>query len=247
MNADLKFDTFKGLVSLSMEDLCKDLFLGNRESIKIKKEGVAIKNLVRIFNAALTISNQKGFKAMSLRDLSAEAGLSMGALYTYFKSKDELLRMIQRQGRMVVKRVLQDQIERADDPRTKLRRVIQAHLYLSEVMQSWFYFSYMETKNLAKEEHKKAIEAELYTEKILIEVMKTGQEKGIFRPVETEMAGAVVKAMLQDWYLKRWKYARRRISVERYAGFLIELVEAYLLARGNKERKECISPTSPRR
>jgi AcrR family transcriptional regulator len=231
MNADLKFETFKGLVRLSMEDLCRDLFLENRESIKIKKEGVAVKNLVRIFNAALSLSNQKGFKAMSLRDLSAEAGLSMGALYTYFKSKDELLHMVQRQGRMVVRRVLQGQIHGVDDPRSKLRKVIQAHLYLSEVMQSWFYFSYMETKNLAKEEHKRAIEAELFTEKILIDILKKGQEKGIFRPVEREMAGAVMKAMLQDWYLKRWKYARRRISVEKYAGFLIDLVESYLLAR----------------
>jgi AcrR family transcriptional regulator len=231
MNADLKFETFKGLVRLSMEDLCRDLFLGNRESIKIKKEGVAVRNLVKIFNAALSLSNQKGFKAMSLRDLSAEAGLSMGALYTYFKSKDELLHMVQRQGRMVVRRVLQSRLDGVDDPRTKLRNLIQAHLYLSEVMQSWFYFSYMETKNLAKEEHKKAIEAELFTEKMLIDIMKKGQEKGIFRLVEREMAGAVLKAMLQDWYLKRWKYARRRISVEKYAGFLIDFVESYLLAR----------------
>ncbi len=168
---------------------------------------------------------------MSLRDLSAEAGLSMGALYTYFKSKDELLHMTQRQGRMVVKRVLLGQLDGVDDPRTRLRKVIQAHLYLSEVMQPWFYFSYMETKNLAKEEHKRAIEAELFTEKILIDIIKEGQRKGIFRPVERELAGAVLKAMLQDWYLKRWKYAGRRVSVEKYAGFLIDLVESYLLAR----------------
>jgi len=231
MNADLKFVTFKSLVSLSIEDLCRELLLGNRESIKIKKERVAVKNLVKIFNAALTLSNQKGFAAMSLRDLSAEAGLSMGALYTYFKSKDELLHMIQRQGRMVVKRVLQGQIDGVHDPRIQLRKMIQAHLYLSEVMQPWFYFSYMETKNLGEEEQKKAIEAELFTEKILIDIMKKGQRKAVFRPVEMELAGAVLKAMLQDWYLKRWKYARRRISVEKYAGFLIDFVESYLLAR----------------
>ena len=172
MHADLKFETFKGLVSLSVEDLCRELFLGNRQSIKIKKEGVAVRNLVRIFDAALTLSNQKGFKAMSLRDLSAEAGLSMGALYTYFKSKDEMLHMILRQGRLVVKRVLQGQVEGIEDPRTRLRTVIQAHLYLSEVMQPWFYFSYMETKNLSREEQKRAMEAELFTEKILIDIMK---------------------------------------------------------------------------
>ena len=228
MHADLNFETFKGLVSLSIEDLCRELFLGNRQSIKIKKEGVAVRNLVRIFDAALTLSNQKGFKAMSLRDLSAEAGLSMGALYTYFKSKDEMLHMILRQGRMVVKRVLQGQVEGILDPRARLRTVIQAHLYLSEVMQPWFYFSYMETKNLPREEQKRAMEAELFTEKILVNIMKKGQERGVFRPVETALAGAVLKAMLQDWYLKRWKYAGRKITVEKYAAFVVDWVTTYL-------------------
>jgi len=230
MSGKLKFKTFQKLVNVSMEDMCRELFLGNRQSIKIKKEGVAVKNLVKIINAALSLGNTKGFDAMSLRDLSAEAGLSMGALYTYFSSKEELLYMIQGQGAVVI-RVLLDQTAGMEDPRMKLRRAIQAHIYLSEVMQQWFYFAYMETKNLAKGEHKKAIEAELFTEKILVDIMKDGREKGIFRDAEMELTGAVLKAMLQDWYLKRWKYARRGINAEKYASFVIDLMETYLLEK----------------
>lgn len=229
MEKDLKFDAFKDVLSLTMEDMSRELFQGNRETIKIKKEGVAVKNLVKILNAALNLSNEKGFAAMSLRDLSAAAGLSMGALYTYFTSKEELLHMIQRQSN-VVAQVLLDQIKGIDNPRMKLRRVIQAHLYLSEVMQQWFYFAYMEAKNLAKEEQKKAIESELLTEKILIDIMKEGQERGVFKAADIELTGAVIKAMLQDWYLKRWKYARRKVTVEKYAAFLVDLIESYLTA-----------------
>jgi len=228
MATDLNFETFKGLVNLSMEDLCRELFLGNRESIRIKKEQVAVRNLVKIFNAALTISNDKGFTAMSLRDLSKEAGLSMGALYTYFSSKEELLDMIQRQGRLVAKRVLLTQIEGIEHPGERLKRIIQAHLFLSEVMQPWFYFSYMETKNLAKQEHRKAIESEIFTEKIITEIIQEGQERKVFRSVQKELAGAVIKAMLQDWYLKRWKYAGRKVTVEKYADFVLDMIYTYL-------------------
>lgn len=228
MKDDLKFEAFKGLVCLSLEDLSRDLFLGNRQSIKIKKEGVAVRNLVKILNAALTLSNQKGFAAMSLRDLSREAGLSMGALYTYFTSKEELLHMIQRQS-AVVMQVLVDQIRGIDDPRVRLKRAIKAHLFLSEILREWFYFSYMETKNLGKEEHRRAIDSELFTEKIYVDILLEGQKAGVFRAVETDLMGAVIKAMLQDWYLKRWKYARRKISVEKYADFLVDLVESYLI------------------
>jgi TetR/AcrR family transcriptional regulator, cholesterol catabolism regulator len=36
--------------------------------------------------------------------------------------------------------------------------------------------------------------------------------------------------MLQDWYLKRSKYAKRHVSVEGYADFLLEWVESFVLA-----------------
>lgn len=233
MEEDLKFRAFERRMNLSVEELCRDLFLGNRESIKINKEQVAVKNLVRIVNAALKLSNRHGFAAMTLRQLSKEAGLSMGALYAYFTNKSELLRIMQQHGSQVVMRVLRDHIEGIDDPRTRLRRAIHAHLYVSEVMQPWFYFSYMETKNFPKEEHKKAIEAELSTEKMLTEIIEEGQVKGLFKPVQTDLIGAAIKAMLQDWYLKRWKYARRKVSVDQYAGFLVDFAESYLISEAS--------------
>lgn len=42
----------------------------------------------------MSLSQKTDFHSMSLRDLSSGTGLSMGALYNYFKSKDELLYMI---------------------------------------------------------------------------------------------------------------------------------------------------------
>jgi hypothetical protein len=35
--------------------------------------------------------------------------------------------------------------------------------------------------------------------------------------------------MLQDWYLKRSKHARREITVDRYAAFLQKFIEAFYL------------------
>lgn len=230
MQGDLKFASFKQDMNLTMEALCRELFLRNRESVRVIKEEIAVKNLVKILNAALTLCNRKGFASMSLRDLSKESGLSMGALYTYFKSKDDLLCLLQSQGRTVVLRAIESQIEGVENPRIKLRKAVQAHLYVSEIMQPWFYLSYMETKNFPREEHKKAIEAELFTEKLLIDIVRSGQEKRVFKPINSELLGAVIKAMLQDWYLKRWKYSQRRISVEKYAAFVLDFIESYLVS-----------------
>ena len=117
----MNFNDFSRNVILSAEDICRDIFRENRASIKIKKENVVVKNLVTIFNATLRLSNEKGFQAMSLRDLCRETGLSMGALYSYFSSKDELLEIIQEQGRRLAAKVLTEHIDKAEGPERNLR------------------------------------------------------------------------------------------------------------------------------
>ncbi len=44
----------------------------------------------RIVAAALRVFAEKGFHRATMQDVVRESGLSVGAIYTYFKSKDEL-------------------------------------------------------------------------------------------------------------------------------------------------------------
>ena len=87
---------------------------------------------------------------MSLRDLSSGAGLSMGALYSYFSSKEELLRMIQDQGRRVTTRILQEQIGAFSEPKERLQTAIVVHLYLSESCSRGFIFHIWKPKIFPK-------------------------------------------------------------------------------------------------
>jgi AcrR family transcriptional regulator len=226
----MKFSQFQRRLAVSKQDLYREVFAEHRRSMRIKREPTALRNLERIFDTALRISNRKGFHAMSMRDLSRETGLSMGALYSYFSSKEELLEMLQRQGRTVIRRILEQSIQDEEDPAHRLKRLIQTHIYLSEVMQPWFYFSYMETKNLSKAERKKAIGSEIYTEHLIADTLRQGQGLGIFASTEPHLTASVIKAMLQDWYLKRWKYRGRHITVDQYADFVTGVAEAFCLS-----------------
>ncbi|MEE4114021.1 MAG: TetR/AcrR family transcriptional regulator [Desulfobacteraceae bacterium] len=222
---DLK--SFEMQVTVSMTDICSEIFNSRSHSIKIKKEEVAVRNLVRIFKATLKLANRKGFHAMSLRDLCAESGMSMGGLYAYFKNKEELLTLIQEQGRAIVARVMGDRLHGIEDATRALDMAIRSHLYLSEVLQPWFFFSYMETRFFHAEEGKRAIAGELQTEAIFSGILERGMASGRFAIRDPLLVAAAIKALLQDWYLKRWKYKRREISVDAYADFVISMVSAY--------------------
>ena len=229
---------FNKSLSNYAKDFFNEDFIENRKNIRIKKESTVAKNLEKIFDATLKISNKKGFQAMTMRDLSRESELSMGALYSYFSGKEDLLKMLQSQRRSVTKRILEEYINHETGIADKLRTAIRIHLYLSEAMQPWFYFSYMETKNISGPEQAKAIESELYTEKIFENILKDGEKAGVFLHRNHQLTASVTKAMLQDWYLKRWKYAKRNISVEQYAKHLISIVETFCLSTEHKKKRK---------
>jgi hypothetical protein len=89
----------------------------------------------------------------------------------------------------------------------------------------------METKNLKKSARRKAIEIELLIEKIFIDIIEAGQRTGVFRDVNGELVAGMIKALLQDWYLKKWKYDRRHVALKAYAEFLLGVAESYLLVQ----------------
>jgi len=236
---DLK--SFEKQVAVSMTDICREIFESRSHSIKIKKEQVVVRNLVRIFKATLKLANRNGFHAMSLRDLSAESGMSMGGLYAYFKNKEELLTLIQEQGRAIVARVMGDRLRGIEDAKQELDVAIRSHLYLSEVLQPWFFFSFMETRFFHAEEGKRAIAGELQTEAIFSSILEHGMESGVFAIRDPLLVAAATKALLQDWYLKRWKYKRRKVSVEAYADFVVSMVSAYGAGKTMRGEKDDFS------
>ncbi len=225
----MKYKEFLDTISDSRLDICRGVFFEYRDKIKIKKEKTVLKNLGKIFEATLDIGIDKGFQAMTMRDLSNGSNLSMGALYSYFSSKEEILRVFLSEGRNIICQVLVDFIENEKEPVKKLKTAVEVHLYLSEKMHKWFYFSYMEARNLSPEEKENAIQSELYTEKLIKEILIDGHKKGIFKPTDHSLAASVIKAMLQDWYLKRGKYSRRNIEVDQYAEFIMIFINSFYL------------------
>ncbi len=218
------FADFKKRLAPLTGSLFARVYHENRSGIQVKKEKVAVKNLERIFMSTLSLSQQKGFQAMTLRELSRESGLSMGALYSYFGSKAGLRRLIFESGARLATEILQDEASRFQRPADRLAAAIRGHIYISELLRPWFYFAYMEAGKLSESELKKAKDNERLTESIFFDILAYGEEKGVFYLENKTLTSALIKAMLQDWYLKRWKYREAGTDVEEYADFVIWFV-----------------------
>lgn len=218
--------------AFSTEALCARILERHRDTVRVKKPHVAVANLARIIEATLKLSNKQGFHATSLRDLAQASGLSMGGLYSYFDNKTTLLSMILGEVSTTVNEVLlAAPAEIADDPLGHLKWLIETHIRLTEAMQPWFVFAYMEAKSFPAAERRMAVDSEAATEEIFAGVLRKGVASGKFTVTDIELTASLIKPLLQDWYVKRAKYRKRGTTIEHYVEAASAFVEAAIQPR----------------
>jgi len=224
----ISFDLFCKVIQQNSEQLYTELFLQHKNQFSIRNQLIAVKKLQRIIEATFVLANEVGFQAMTLRQLSKQTEMSMGGLYAYIQSKDDLAEIIYSFLNSYCEKQIDTLVDEklADDD--KLVALIHVHIYLSELMQPWFYFAYMETKNLSVDFKSVAIKSELSMENKITTVINSGITAGNFRKVQTKLIAPLIKSMLQDWYLKHGKYKKRKITVDQYATQVADIALTYL-------------------
>lgn len=84
--------------------------------------------LARILRGAAATIARKGFHQASIRDIAAETGVSLSGLYYYFRSKEELLFLIQDHCFGEILQRARRAMEKAASPEDSLRIFILTHL-----------------------------------------------------------------------------------------------------------------------
>jgi AcrR family transcriptional regulator len=232
----IEYETLKAFQArhdLSTARLAEHILLRYRDTIRVKKAHVATANLARILDATLRLANRTAFHSVTVRDLAEATGLSMGALYTYVETKDTLLSMILTTVAQVVEDVLETPPAAVqEDPLARLRWLLTTHVYLTETMLPWFVFAYLEAKAFPPEARAMATASERRTEGLIAEALSAARTRGAIGAVDVEMTAALIKPLIQDWYVKRSKYRRRGISPEFFAQSVIAFVERSLIGHG---------------
>jgi AcrR family transcriptional regulator len=60
----------------------------------------------KIIETALEIFSTKGYHDLTMDEIAEKLGVSKGALYSYFKSKDDILKEIYQSGRQIMRKIL---------------------------------------------------------------------------------------------------------------------------------------------
>jgi AcrR family transcriptional regulator len=214
------FAEFRSASPIDADNVYELLLQRHGQRMTVRRTGTAIENLKRVMKATFRIANRSGFAAMSLRDLCKESGLSMGGLYGYITTKDDLAAMIEDVVRHASE-VIPVWFESWEEEE-RLEATLRGHIYLSEMLQPWFYFVFMDSRVLSAREKGVAKAADLHFQSKLAELARSS---GLANHEDAQLLASHALALVQDWYVKRWKYVKLGVGIDEFADSVCELLK----------------------
>jgi AcrR family transcriptional regulator len=182
----------------------------------------------RLFAAALTLYGERGYDAVSVRDLMAEIDLQPPALYAHVRSKQQLLFELITLGleehRDALKAAL---LEASSDPVDQIRKLVHAHVMIHCNYAAIARIIHREYKALNPEQMAAAELLRSAPEAMFRDVVERGIRLGTFRPdTDTFLAIYAIGAMgvrTADWWTPARGISPEHIADE-YADYAIRLL-----------------------
>lgn len=103
-----------------------------------KRARTKVANRAAILDAARAVFAELGYEAATVRDIIRRTGLSVGAFYNYYRSKEEVYEALADDGARRFRPILRSQYERAQNFEDYLRGAIHAYFaFLVEDYEAW--------------------------------------------------------------------------------------------------------------
>lgn len=103
-----------------------------------RRERTKLANRHAILDAARAVFGELGYETATVRDVVRRTGLSVGAFYNYFRSKEEVFQALQDDGARRFRPILRAIYEQAPDFEAYLSRAIRAYfVFIVHEQDAW--------------------------------------------------------------------------------------------------------------
>ncbi len=165
----------------------------------------------RIAAAALNLFLQNGYHNTSVREIAQKAGLSVGSVFNYFTSKEEILFFLLSYGQARTEASVRKQraeFERLKQdgasPRDLFLRAYEQYAVLNDELRRNTVLAYQETKSLTLAERKRFLEGEERIQHFFEEIITYGIAQGIFPAGNVRLKAHCLLVLAQSWAVRHW-------------------------------------------
>lgn len=168
--------------------------------------------------AAISLFKEKGFHRTTTREIARSSGFSIGTLYEYIRSKEDILYLVCDQIYDEVQNKIQAVMDFTKETTEEtLRKGIASYFQIMDEMQDEVLVMYQEAKSLPKDRLRYVLQKELQMVRIFEELIRrylnyTGIQK---QEPEIQLLAHNIFVQGQMWAFRRWAL-RKLYTLEEY-------------------------------
>lgn len=196
---------------------------------QIKNKKLVEERRRQIVDVAVKLFIKHGYHKTTTRILAKETGLSIGSLYEYISTKDDILFLVCMAIHNEVEQGLQEALSRSSGGRQALQEIIREHFLVCDRMSDHVLLMYQVTHFLPEKWQKTVLEAELRITDLFINAMQQLKEAGEL-PLDDDtinLIGHNISVIGHTWAFRRWYFAKH-FTVEQYIEKQTEFIMGFL-------------------
>ncbi len=185
---------------------------------QIKNPELVERRRRQIAEAAVQLFIKKGFHKTTTREIAQAAGFSIGSLYEYVASKEDVLYLVCEAIHTEVERGVTEALTRATVGRDALVEVIREYFLVCDRMSDFILLIYQETRSLPSQWQSRVLENELRITGLFVEVLASIAATGELPNLDErsiELAAHNIAVLGHMWTFRRW-YLGRHYTIDDY-------------------------------
>ena len=169
----------------------------------------------QIVDAATSLLARLGFQRMLITDIAKEAGMSVGTIYQYVESKEDILTLIVLDILESYRAEVPAAMEGIVDPVERLEAGFRAYCSIVDERRAATLLAYQEGKHVPTRGLEDLKNMELETNGYFSDCIREAVRQGRARCSEPDLMALNLTMLAHTWALKHW-YLRSHFTLEQY-------------------------------
>ena len=185
---------------------------------QIKNQELVRERRRQIVDATVHLFVEHGYHKTTTRMIAKAAGFSIGSLYEYVGSKEDVLYLVCEAIHTEVEKAVEDALAGSKSATATLTGIIREYFFVCDRMNDHILLMYQVTQFLPTQWKNKALENELRITNIFIQALLRLSGQGELPRIDEEMASLVghnISVLGHMWAFRRWHLAKK-FTIESY-------------------------------
>ncbi len=175
---------------------------------QVTDEKLISKRREQIVAAAVELFSDQGYYRTTIQDIARKAGVSIGLIYQYAETKEDILLLSLMSVLESYKQEIPKSVNIGCDPIEALWSSLETYCRVVDRHRSAAVLTYRSTKSLPRKQREIVKQLEIETNEFLADRLRDCISAGLFREIDVNLVTYQLVLYAHAWALKHWRLSQ---------------------------------------